>query len=177
VLVIGIDPGKSGGIAWCGDDGVVSAVKMPETETDVTEFLRKLSYIRPAFTETRQHVVVYLERVASFPGDGGAAMFTFGRGFGYLLGTLAAFKCPVVEVLPLKWKRTLSVLPTKNPKPDSESDEQRRRRKYEHKTKLKKASKDKAQKLFPHLKITHMTSEALLIMEYGRITEGLKHGG
>jgi hypothetical protein len=40
-------------------------------------------------------------------------------------------------------------------------------------TAKKRATKARAQELFPHIKITNATADALLLMEYGRLTLGV----
>ena len=58
---IGIDPGKSGGVAWLSVAGDVppQAVKMPATEADLYRLLREIAAEVPVF--------VVLEKVHSSP--------------------------------------------------------------------------------------------------------------
>ena len=89
---------------------------------------------------------VFLESVHSMPGQGVASSFKFGRGYGFLRGVITALRYPLHDVTPQKWQKLLSCL--------THGD--------------KNVSKQRAQQLFPQLKITHATADALLIMEYGR---------
>lgn len=142
---IGIDPGKHGGIAVMGADGeVLDVVKMPETPQDLLDFLEH--YKDDSFCT--------LERVGGMPGNGGSAMFNFGKGYGHLQMALLALHIPTEDVTPNKWEKTYQLGSSG---------------KYT-KTEWKNRLKAKAQQMFPHLgkKITLATCDALLICEYGR---------
>ena len=141
---IGIDPGKHGGIAVMGADGeVIDVVKMPETPQDLLDFLEQ--YKDDSFCT--------LERVGGMPGNGGSAMFNFGKGYGHLQMALLALHIPTEDVTPNKWEKTYQLGSSG---------------KYT-KTEWKNRLKAKAQQMFPHLgkKITLATCDALLICEYG----------
>lgn len=142
---IGIDPGKHGGIAVMGADGeVLDVVKMPKTPQDLLDFLEQ--YKDDSFCT--------LERVGGMPGNGGSAMFNFGKGYGHLQMALLALHIPTEDVTPNKWEKTYQLGSSG---------------KYT-KTEWKNRLKAKAQQMFPHLgkKITLATCDALLICEYGR---------
>lgn len=142
---IGIDPGKHGGIAVMGADGeVLDVVKMPETPQDLLDFLERY----------KDDSLCTLERVGGMPGNGGSAMFNFGKGYGHLQMALLALHIPTEDVTPNKWEKTYQLGSSG---------------KYT-KTEWKNRLKAKAQQMFPHLgkKITLATCDALLICEYGR---------
>lgn len=142
---IGIDPGAHGGIAVLDSGGAVVEVrKMPETPQDLLDFLEK--YKEESFCT--------LERVGGMPGNGGSAMFNFGKGYGHLQMALLALGIPTEDVTPNKWEKSYQ-LGTSG--------------KYT-KTEWKNRLKAKAQQLFPSLgkRITLATCDALLIAEYGR---------
>lgn len=142
---IGIDPGKHGGIAVMGADGdVLDVVKMPGTPQDLLDFLEQ--YKDDSFCT--------LERVGGMPGNGGSAMFNFGKGYGHLQMALLALHIPTEDVTPNKWEKTYQLGSSG---------------KYT-KTEWKNRLKAKAQQMFPHLgkKVTLATCDALLICEYGR---------
>ncbi len=143
MTIIGIDPGKNGGIAWCheiGDWTTTGVEKMPETDTDLLELLCSIS--------GEGECKAFLERVHSMPGQGVASTFEFGRGFGALRMALLALGIPFDMVTPQTWQKSMSCL--------SKGD--------------KNVTKSRAQELFPSLKVTHATADALLICEYGRRT-------
>lgn len=142
---IGIDPGDQGGIAVLSADGsVVEVAKIPTTPMDVLDFLSKY----------KDDSYCILERVGGLPGQGGSAMFNFGKGYGHLQMALLALGIPTNDVTPNKWEKSFQLGSSG---------------KY-GKTEWKNRLKAKAQQLFPSLgrKITLATCDALLIAEYGR---------
>jgi crossover junction endodeoxyribonuclease RuvC len=109
-LILGIDPGTTGALAWLSDTGVlIEVVDMPTIEIKVGKSKRQR--VNPAlvahlFAKRRPDTVV-LEEVASQPNDGAIAAFTFGRSFGVLEGVIAALHIPVVMVRPPVWKKDM----------------------------------------------------------------------
>ncbi len=88
---LGVDPGFSGGFGLIADNGDGLVYPMGETEHDTAAILQEYSgCIRLAA----------LESVHSFPGQGIASTFKFGRSYGFLRGLLTAFKIPFVDVTP-----------------------------------------------------------------------------
>jgi crossover junction endodeoxyribonuclease RuvC len=143
-MIIGIDPGGSGGIAW-HDGERARVVKMPATLQDLWELMNNIrqdSFREGSWAKT----TAYLEQVHSMPGQGVASSFKFGNGFGHLEMALTAAGIPFVRVSPQKWQGALGCRTGGD----------------------KNVSKARAQELFPDLKPTHATADALLIMEYGR---------
>lgn len=146
--IIAIDPGANGGIAIYSKETnkVIEAVKMPETPQDLLAFLKMYS----------KNAVCYLEKVGGMPGQGGGAMFTFGRGFGHIEMALLSCRIPTVEVTPQKWQKAIQ-LGNKGSKSKSE---------------WKNKLKARAEQLFPYVgKVTLATSDALLICQYGILQE------
>lgn len=135
-IVIGIDPGQSGGIALARGEG---CWKLPETEKDIYDLLYSLR-------EPNRGCDVWLEKVHSMPRQGVASSFKFGQNYGFLRGVVTALGFRLFEVTPQKWQKAMGCL--------TRGD--------------KNVSKAAAQRLFPSLKITHATADALLIAEYGR---------
>lgn len=143
MIFLGIDPGQSGGIASLmvenGQDAI--AWKMPETERDIWRLVasRAPDGDCPA-------TFAAIERVHSMPKQGVASSFKFGRSYGFLRGCLIASGIPFEEVAPQVWQKAMGCL--------SRGD--------------KNVTKAKAQQLFPSLKITHATADALLLAEYAQ---------
>lgn len=157
MIYIGIDPGKSGGIAvgYRTPDGHLDDVvcwNMPETPADLLELLERYD---PRRSSTSRAV---LERVNAgvwgHVAGGGAkrgsmgvsSAFTFGRGYGWIEMALLAARIPVDLVQPVTWQTALGCR--------TRGD--------------KNVSKARAQQLFPSIKITHAIADALLLMEYAR---------
>lgn len=136
--IIGIDPGKDGGIAFQSGDGGPASLRMPETVGDLVDRLRLLA--------SAGHRLAYVERVHSSPQMGVVSAFTFGRGVGNIEAACQALGISLVWVTPAVWQKAMGCM-TKGDK---------------------NVSKRRAQELFPTLKVTHATADALLIAEYGR---------
>lgn len=137
---IGIDPGKSGGIAWIDGAGKPCAVAMPDTLAEIADQIRQIA--------EEDDCVCCIELVASSPQMGVKSAFTFGFGYGGLMTNLIVCAIRHTQVAPSKWQRAMQCL-TKGDK---------------------NVSKRRAQQLFPSLKITHATADALLLAEYCRTT-------
>ena len=147
MTVIGIDPGVNGGIAWIANNKAC-VEKMPDTLQDLWELIediRSCEMATPRFNG--EHMIkAYLEQVHSSPQMGVKSAFTFGNGFGHLEMALTAAGIPFERVRPQAWQKAMGCMTGGD----------------------KNVSKRKAQELFPHIKCTHATSDALLIAEFGR---------
>jgi Holliday junction resolvasome RuvABC endonuclease subunit len=141
MITLGIDPGTNGGIAWI-TDGKPCAEKMPDTLQDLWELIISIS-LSADTGGTGIHA--YLEQVYSSPQQGVKSAFTFGNGFGHLEMALTAAGIPFTRVRPQIWQKELGCL-TKGDK---------------------NITKQRAQELFPSIKVTHAIADALLIAKYG----------
>lgn len=143
MTTIGIDPGKSGSIAWI-TDGKPCVEKIPETLKDMFDMIE--SIMMDSIDNYGPRCKAYLEQVNSSPQMGVKSAFTFGNGFGHLEMALTAAGIPFERVRPQAWQKAMGCLTGGD----------------------KNISKRKAQELFPQMKVTHATADALLIAEYGR---------
>ncbi len=146
--VMGMDPGKSGALAVLRLDGTVSKIEQFSklTERDLWESLKgwRVDDIR-----------CYFEHTHSFgASDNAATSYVFGDKAGLARGFLIARGLPFEMVPPKKWQRGVGIQVIKGARL-SYPDRKRR-------------NKQKAQELFPHVKITNDVADALLIAEYGR---------
>jgi hypothetical protein len=155
-IVLGIDPGASGGMAlWDGTE--MHAHPMPKTETDICDLIRELAYTVVIIKEHKVEYAlnqpgfkVHIERVHSFPGQGVSSTFKFGQGYGFLRGSLIALGVPFEEVSPRTWMKDIP------------------KKKGMTKTQWKNVLKGRAQQLYPHLKVTLATADAILIAHWGK---------
>lgn len=114
MIVIGIDPGIQGAIAFLGGDeyGYLVIHDMPilkisrGTKTkSVIDIGRMTDIINLNVTQTH----VFIEMAGARPENGGASSFTNGKNYGVLLGVIGYAGIPVTEVSPAKWKKSLQV--------------------------------------------------------------------
>lgn len=94
---IGIDPGKSGGIAYIDTTNNISATE-PYSDKALIDLCGYAS-------RYNLEVMCCLEKVGARPGQGVVSMFNFGQSVGYIKGVLEAFKIPYQEITPQKWKK------------------------------------------------------------------------
>lgn len=155
-VFLGIDPGAHGGIAVLSDGCPPVCFGIPDNDYDLLVVLS--TYANEPFegTTERPNSFAIIEKVGGYVGGDGApgsAMFNFGVGYGKLLMALTAARIPFEEVPPQRWQKGLAI-----PKRD----------RGEGKTAWKNRLKTKAQQLFPSIKVTLATSDALLVAEYCR---------
>lgn len=153
IRVVGIDPGLSGAIGYY--DGRTSDVfDMPIREKPSTTKKKKNEIDGEGLVKLLKDLspqVVYLERVASMPGQGVSSTFNFGEGWGRIRGILEAMDIQYSLVQPTQWKRSVGIPSGAN----------------------KDASLDLARSLFPEraddlkLKKHDGRAEALLIATHG----------
>ena len=138
-LILGIDPGASGGAALISQDRkfvqVIAYKKL--TPRDLSLWL---------YEHRLEITMGFLEGVNAMPGQGVSSTFKFGMNYGWWQGTLTTLGIPFERVYPLKWQTKMSCRTGSN----------------------KNVSKNRAQELFPRIKVTHALADALLIAEYGR---------
>lgn len=145
---IGIDPGESGAVAMLDTltDGLhVDAMPMKNlTRRDLIEWLEPFG--------ARGDVAAHVERVGAMPGQGVASTFKFGMAYERCLMALTAAGIPFEQVAPHKWMVAMaSPLPKDKPE-------------------RKRHLKARAQELFPSMRVTLATADALLIAEHCRRT-------
>lgn len=159
-IIIGIDPGLSGAIAWM-DLGAnkIEIVDMPILELKSGKKkkkvydLHKTVSILEKFKDNKINPCVGIEKVHSMPKQGVASSFSFGEGFGMLQGIVATLKYSLTLITPQSWKKEL----------------------LKGQKKEKDASVYRAKQLFPQIadKLTtergrklHDRADAILIAEY-----------
>lgn len=104
-MLVGIDPGASGAIAWISDEGhLIEARDLPVQKVNGRSVLMP-AVLADMLAGDRRPVHAYLERVSTRPGEGHVGAFAFGRGFGMIEGVLAALGIAVTLVTPGEWKK------------------------------------------------------------------------
>ena len=150
ILVLGIDPGQSGGLAFLSDQtssDFVAVYPMPESLRDTADIIEEYHH---------KIVLAVLENVHSMPKQGVSSTFKFGKSAGFLEGLLVGMRIPYELVSPQKWTKALNL---SGGAPGTEK---------------KNLHKARAQQWYPNLKLTHATSDALLLATYvQRLRRGL----
>ena len=103
-MIIGIDPGKSGGVAMLDGDGkLVSARRMPILKHGKRDLVD--TAVLYDWLDARPVSTIVLEQVNAMPGQGSVSGFNFGRHTGSVEGWALCLGCPVQWVTPQKWKK------------------------------------------------------------------------
>ena len=165
-LIVGIDPGLKGGIAFIPinlkDHGCVT-YPMPiiTTKKKVKGKIKTKNKLDGKalrdiflFADAIEIVKIYIEEVHSMPKQGVASTFSFGKTYGQTIGILEGLGYTPEFVRPQVWKKDMGVTSDKN------------------------TSIAKAEYLFPNAKLIAPKcrkvhdgmAEALLIAEYGKRT-------
>ena len=109
-MIIGIDPGISGAIAWVSDSGhLIRVADMPTIEVHGKKKVSPQQLV--AMLEEHDDLIkmVAIEDVGAMPGQGVTSMFGFGYSAGILAGVCAGLKLPVSLYRPATWKRAAAV--------------------------------------------------------------------
>lgn len=142
-MILAIDPGVAGGIAWQKEWDEPGAAKWTSIG-DMRDLIRGLLSSVPVKEET----VAYLEHVTASPIMGKKACFTFGHNFGQWETLLYCLGVKTVLLKPQSWQR---LIPNLSGKTGSAR---------------KKALKAHAERLYPRMKVTAANQDALLILNY-----------
>lgn len=129
-----------------GAAGGIAAIKGGPLAWPMPETERDIWDLMKYFAKEPSFIVI--ERVHSMPKQGVASSFKFGMSYGALRMAIVASGIPFEDVTPQKWMKALGCLTGGD----------------------KNVTKQRAQSLFPKLKVTHKIADSLLIAEYCRRT-------
>ena len=141
LIVVGIDPGASGGIVW--NHQGLHAVKMPPTDFDVVNLLVSIS-CKSALVE------LYVEEPPLFTGKNipGSSVGKMMFNFGLIYGAAVALGWKVHRVRPQAWQKAHPL-----------------GKKADHGSGWKRHLKARASELYPYQPVTLSTSDAFLIYD------------
>jgi hypothetical protein len=108
-IIIGLDPGITGGITILHNNGEVEVYRIP-VETVVINKKNKKKYVLSDIASilkpfANKKVLFIQEYVSSMPGEGSVSAFGFGKSAGSTVGMAYALGFEVVEVRPTTWKK------------------------------------------------------------------------
>ena len=153
-VVVGIDPGLSGAVAFLPEPPWLPWVEdIPTVVHSKSGFVKNavdamgLARMLEPYAMLGQ-ARVFLEHVNAFPGQGVGSMFSLGMTFGTIAGVVAALRMPLQFVGPAEWKAHFKL------------------------TKDKDLARGLATRLYPDIDLSrkkdHNRAEALLIARYGK---------
>ena len=100
--IIGIDPGKDGGVAMMADGVVLECMVMPDSTNGIFRLLNGNDSLEFFGAD-----LCVLELVHAMPGQGVVSMFSFGKHYGEIIGVLTALSIPYQLVTPQRWKKVV----------------------------------------------------------------------
>lgn len=149
--IIGIDPGKSGGIGYW-NKGFAKAVKMPPTIPEMQEYFQ---YI----IDTFEQPLIFIEKVNAYRGDhddSPGKMFGINKmleNYAQIVTVIKLSKIPFIEVYPISWQSKLGLS---------------FRKMKLTKTQRKNEYKQFASRCFPEINnMTLNVADALCIVQFG----------
>lgn len=147
MIAIGIDPGKTGGIAMLDLYGNVVLGRLESmTDHDVSDFFEEAAGFREVYA-TLEDPRGVLPGIRSPKAIAGPA-----ESYGFLRGCLVCHRIPFESIRPQAWQRHYRL-----PKRADVGD-----------TAKKRAHKAAAQRLFPKENVTNWSADALLLAELAR---------
>jgi len=143
---LGVDPGKTGGIALLGGDTIAKAWRYGGDVASTTLLLQEALILA-----NMKITMCILEKVHAMPKQGVTSVFTFGENYGAYQGMLASLNIPYVLVTPRTWQKEVMGV---------------------GKGDTKERSLTMARQMFPSVDLKYKKddgmSDALLMAEYGR---------
>ena len=108
-VFLGFDPGLSGGMTFINENNqIVVCEPMPifdtgkgKREVDVNAIIKIIKRVQL----DNEIVTAGIEDVHAMPKQGVTSVFTFGKGFGMLIGILSALNIPYTLIKPRQWQK------------------------------------------------------------------------
>lgn len=153
---IGIDPGASGSIGIIMEDGKKYTYRFSKhTEKETCDFLLRCGMEWDCFAVKEKVWAMPAKNTDGTQRSMGAqTMFTFGDGNGFIRACLIASTISFEEKVPQTWQKIFGMKKDKGEDPAA----------------YKRRLKQKAEELFPDMKLTLEDCDAILIAEYCRRT-------
>lgn len=108
-IYLGVDPGKQGGFAAIVPTQtgpcVYDAMPMPLSGDEIDAVT--LADLVKSHKKAGEGMVAIVEKVGAMPKQGLSSTFTFGKGYGIILGVMAALNVRVELVTPQRWKKVI----------------------------------------------------------------------
>lgn len=151
---VGIDPGSASGAVcvlkeYDGKSNVFIAPVEKYTDRDLVNVLEGATLDTP-----QGKIKAVIEHQHAFPGMGVSTQFKLAKSFGELRMLLIAFEIPFREVTARKWQGYYNMKKNEN----------------EAQTAWKRRLRERAEQLYPDVKLTNKTADSLLIAHYTKMT-------
>jgi len=107
VIIIGIDPGLSGGIALYDTKYNTWIVYVMPVEKKTGIHVAEIHARFCSYIHDWSDTLAVIEKVHAMPGQGVTSMFTFGMGYGKVIGLLETLEIPYLNPTPQQWKKRI----------------------------------------------------------------------
>ena len=145
--VIGIDPGKSGGVCLYDGSDLAIAFPCPSDDIEMADSISSMINGMEIEGIPVSRILVAIENVHAFPTDTRSSAFKFRCNYGTWLGICASNKLEVEKIHPRTWMKYYGDYP---------------KGKQERKRYFRSLAKD----YFPDARVTLKTADAILIAKY-----------
>lgn len=109
-MIIGIDPGNTGALAFMKISGEVEVVDMPLMANGKKQQVNASELTKIISSRLQPNTRAIVEKVSAMPGQGVSSMFNFGMGYGVIQGVLAALGVPYTLCTPQRWKKAATLI-------------------------------------------------------------------
>ena len=107
MVYLGIDPGKSGGLAIITDSDEIIVTATPVTKDNEIDIARVNAFIDFIITKYNTDIQCVLEDVHSIFGMSAQSNFQFGRVLGVIEGILGSRSIPFIKITPKVWQKEI----------------------------------------------------------------------
>lgn len=108
-MILGVDPGLDGGLAFIFGDEIelhpmpTEKLKSGRRQVDLAKLNELLEW------NAKDVNLMVIEEVHSMPKQGVSSTFSFGQSYGAVLGLAAGYRIPTIKVNPAVWKASLGL--------------------------------------------------------------------
>lgn len=115
-MILGIDPGVKGAMAFLSTSNDLACFDMPHSIEAIVSYIRSYAKVEKIDFAVIEDVtaMTYVNARGEVRGQGAKASFNFGFGTGVLHGVLAALEIPCYQVKPATWKLALGLSSNKD---------------------------------------------------------------
>lgn len=108
MLILGIDPGLQGALAFLTPAGALTVHDMPVIRPGKRGIIDRVELAR-IIDAAGPIAAAYVEHSGVRPGEGGVGAFSYGHGRGVIIGILTAHFIPIFEPHPVTWKKAAAI--------------------------------------------------------------------
>lgn len=112
MVLIGIDPGFSGGIVIINDTKIISH-SMPIIKSKKASGKQYKTLDADSISnllKPLKDAIIVVETVHAMPGQGVTGMFNFGQSYGTIIGIASGLSIPIEYVTPQTWKKHYNII-------------------------------------------------------------------